>query len=317
MGNSLTVVMYHYVRDRNVGPYKGLKVRDTKEFDNQIKFISSNYNVITAEDLVSFFKYNDKIPENSCMLTFDDGYIDHYKNVLPILNKYNFKGCFYPTVIGSQQKVVLEVNKIHVIMSEIGYSYPNDLINRIKLCCKKLVEKEILDKNFSFDDLFNQYFKASGIYSKEEAFIKATLQYALPQEVRTMIINTIFKDVVSDSEESIAHSFYMSEDQIKELVNNGMHVGVHSANHVWLNKVSKEDQEKEIILSLDFLSKIYGSKTLDWSIAYPFGGYNSDTLDLCSKYNCAFAFTTVPQLFSINKDKYLEISRLDTNVISF
>ena len=72
--------MYHYVRDLKLSKYKKLKVLKIENFKKQIKYLKKNY---------IFFNPNDKIKnyinKKVCWLTFDDGYIDHYNYVLPIL----------------------------------------------------------------------------------------------------------------------------------------------------------------------------------------------------------------------------------------
>jgi peptidoglycan/xylan/chitin deacetylase (PgdA/CDA1 family) len=63
-----------------------------KEFDKQIKWLSSNgWTSYTLSELV---KLKD-IPNKSVVITFDDGYEDNFSNALPILKKYNFKATVY------------------------------------------------------------------------------------------------------------------------------------------------------------------------------------------------------------------------------
>ena len=48
--------------------------------------IKSTYKfLIKMEDFVDAIETNKKLPANSALLTFDDGYIDHYTQVLPVL----------------------------------------------------------------------------------------------------------------------------------------------------------------------------------------------------------------------------------------
>ena len=81
--------MYHYVRDLNNSNYPKIKGLDIKEFENQLIFLSKNYNVISIED---FYNKNFNINKKTCVLTFDDGYVDHYDFVLDKLLKYKMKG---------------------------------------------------------------------------------------------------------------------------------------------------------------------------------------------------------------------------------
>lgn len=313
MSNQISIVMYHYVRKRDTGLFNGLKVRDTEEFISQIKYLNSNYKIIDTDALLEAITFHKPLPDKACLLTFDDGYLDHYINVFPLLKKLHLKGCFYPTVIGTTRKILLEVNKIHVLMSEIGYSEPYKLINLIKEEYEKLQQKQLIDINVSFDSCFKKYAVAKGLYSKEEAFIKAMLQFALESKIRTQIINSIFEKVYTKGEESLAELFYASEDMLSVMVDCGMHIGVHSANHVWLNTLTKKEQEKEIQDSLDMLKRVYNNKLENWSIAYPFGGYDKNTIDICTKLGCKFGLTTNAKVATLDNESSLLLSRLDTN----
>ena len=43
-------------------------------------------------------------------ITFDDGYIDHYANVLPVLEREGIPGCFFPSLKCILRHEVLDVN---------------------------------------------------------------------------------------------------------------------------------------------------------------------------------------------------------------
>lgn len=61
------------------------------------KVVDSKKRVLT---LLEYHKLQSKNEANSndIVLTFDDGYKDNFDYVLPILEKYNLKGTFYPTL---------------------------------------------------------------------------------------------------------------------------------------------------------------------------------------------------------------------------
>ena len=56
--------------------------------------------------------------ENYCWLTFDDGYIDHYENVIPILEENKIKASFFAPVKSAKQDTILDVNKIQLILGK-------------------------------------------------------------------------------------------------------------------------------------------------------------------------------------------------------
>ena len=67
-----------------------------EQFDAQMKYlVDSGYSVITLDELLDAWAGNGKLPKKPVIITFDDGHIDVYKNVFPILQKYNLKATFF------------------------------------------------------------------------------------------------------------------------------------------------------------------------------------------------------------------------------
>jgi len=69
------------------------------------------------------------------------------------------------------------------------------------------------------------------------------------------------------------------------MIQSNMYVGCHGHQHLWLNTLSKSFQEQEIEKSLNHLNQI-GASTVDWVMNYPFGAYNSDTIDILKMKGC-------------------------------
>jgi peptidoglycan/xylan/chitin deacetylase (PgdA/CDA1 family) len=67
-----------------------------KEFKNQINYLNSKFNIIDYYQLRDFILNKKELPQNPCILTFDDGYKDHIEYVLPELLKRKISGFFFP-----------------------------------------------------------------------------------------------------------------------------------------------------------------------------------------------------------------------------
>jgi len=89
VGKQIPVIMYHGVSDTTWG-LEGLFMK-VNDFENQMKYLRDNgYETIFIEDIEK-----DYTGKKVVALTFDDGYIDFYTNVLPIIKKYNIKTNLY------------------------------------------------------------------------------------------------------------------------------------------------------------------------------------------------------------------------------
>lgn len=92
------ILMYHYV---SVPPVDANAVRRDLSvpadiFDQEMRYLSEQgYQTIQLRDLVKYFETGAQLPPKPIILTFDDGYADHYTNVFPTLKDFGFTGTFF------------------------------------------------------------------------------------------------------------------------------------------------------------------------------------------------------------------------------
>ena len=303
--NKLTIVMYHYVREIKNSQFPEIKGLEVDGFRRQLSYLQKNFNIITAEQIIQSVLLNKALPLNSCYLTFDDGYKDHFHYVLPELISRGIQGSFFVPSAVITEKKILDVNKIHFILA--AASNKLELISDLNSACKEL--------GFSEKDLKEYwvlYAKSDRFDTAEVMYIKRLLQHVLPQKIRYEITEILFKKYIGISENKFFTELYMSKTEIKKLVESGMYVGSHGDKHHWLNTLSIQDQEHDIQLGLDFLKSI-GASVENWIMCYPYGVYNEDTLTVLKKKNCAIGLTTTAELADFNLHSPLLLPRFDTN----
>ena len=298
--------MYHYIRKIKDSKYPEFKGLEIESFKKQLNFLESKFSIISAEDLIDFKTNNKSLPNKSCILTFDDGYKDHFANVFPELKKRNLKGLFFPPGEAIIKRKMLGTNKIHYI-----FASTKDKIKLVKelnnLLISHDINKKVLGKLWKEPSILSRF------DSKEEAYIKRVLQHeAISEKIRNIIFDILFKRYVTNDPYDFADKLYMSIEEIKTLINEGMYVGSHTMKHFRLNKLTKTDQDEEISNSIKFLNSL-GAPTQNWIMCYPYGAYNSDTLDLLYKKNCVFGLTTRVGEANLKKENFLELPRFDTN----
>lgn len=320
--NTITIVMYHYVRDPDKTAFPNIKARRIEEFKRQIEYLKENYHILGGDELKEIMENNINTSLNItrsykkkafAVLTFDDGYIDHYKTVLPILKKHRLKGIFGPIVAASIEKKVILTNKLHFILSVMEDNIP-ELIEKIfKLLDKQREEYNLEENDFYIKKLSNL---TSRFDTPQITFVKRLLQKELPGEVREKIISTLFEKYITKDEKGFAESLYMQAEHIKALVDEGMEIMGHSYSHPWLDNITKTEQHKEVELTRSFLEGIrenHTSKTKkDYIFCYPYGAWNEDLLSILKKNNFIIGFTTIPRVAHKN-DNPLLLPRLDTN----
>ena len=308
----LTIVMYHYVRDLKNSRFPGIKGLDTTLFKEQVEYMQKHYHFVSVEQVICAHNNGTALPEHAILLTFDDAYTDHFTNVFPILKKKGIQGAFFPPVKAVTKHTVLDVNKIHFILASTKEENLPKLLNEIKILLDRYRDEYTL---LPFDDYLNKLAVADHLDCKEVTFVKRLLQVNLDERLRKIITDILFQKTVDMDEAAFSRELYMSIDQIKCMVNSGMHIGSHGYDHYWLGSLPKDKQEFEIKESVKFIDEI-GGDVNNWTICYPYGNYNEDTISLLKKYNCQLGFTTNVDVASIDRqvaDKRFKLSRIDTN----
>ena len=308
MSRPCTVVMYHYVRDLKHSRFPGIKGLSVERFHHQLDYIQSHYTPIAAENLLeAIASAREDMPPNPILLTFDDGYSDHFANVFPLLDARGIRGCFFPPAQAVLEHKVLDVNKIQFVLASI--SNPESLLERVFSLLEEFrSEHELKSREAYLCAVSGEHrYDSHVVYA-----LKRLLQNVLPGPVRTEIVRRLFAEYVSSDETAFACELYMSIDQIRCMRRHGMHIGSHGYSHGWLNHISSEEQAIEVDQSLDFLEKV-GAARNEWTMCYPYGGFNDSLLRVLSDRQCRLGFTVEARIADLSVDNTLLLPRLDTN----
>lgn len=298
--------MYHYVRPIAQSKYPNIKGLELDLFKEQVKFFASNFSPVTMEQVVDSMYKRTKLPDNPILLTFDDGYKDHYQYVFPILKEHGMQGSFFvPSEIINRSKV-LDVNKIHFILA---CSDINDLIQRIFSVLDEYREKGyVIEDNQS---MYDKLAKANRWDSAEVIFAKRLLQTYLEEGLRTEIVDKLFVDIVGEDENIFSRKLYMSMDEIKEMKASGMFFGLHGERHYWLNNLPAEKMRQDVNNGLTFFRDVIDKEYIVMN--YPYGGYNEEVAAYMKEIGCKLGITVDARVADLGKDDPYLMPRLDTN----
>ena len=302
--SALTVVTYHYVRDLSRTRYPGLKACTVGDFEGQLDYIRRYYRVVGARDVVAAARGERTLGANACLLTFDDGLLDHYTTVFPCLIERGLTASFYPPVATVEGRRVLDVHKIQIILAaarDVG-----------KLARQILDMMEEYRRGWELpaaESFYREHAQPYMFDPPEVGFVKRVLQRVLPEPVRAAITARLFEEYVGDPEEVVVKELYMDLPQLRAMAWHGMEVGGHGARHVWLDALPPAEQEREIALTVEFLGRVYLRPPQDWVMCYPFGSYNNDTLAMLRAAGCALGLTSRQGLANLSTP--LELLRLD------
>lgn len=309
MSNRIAIVMYHYIRDLANSRFPGIKGLDLSYFRSQIQFFKSNFNVISYEHLRECIENKNALPARSLLLSFDDGYIDHYINAFPILTENNISGVFSMPGKIFAEGTLLDVNKIHLVLAAAGEEKTGELLQKVFRLLDYYRGMEFVYP--SNEELYSNLATANRFDNKDIMFVKRLLQAGLPERARNLIVNDLFREYIQVPENVVAKELYMSIDQIKLMKRSGMEFALHGYGHYWLEKLSYEEMKNDITKSLDLFQDVIDPN--NWVMIYPYGSYNDRVTSYIAGIGCKTGFTTEFRIADLETDSPLLLPRLDTN----
>ena len=297
----LTVIMYHYVRDRgdSAEAGSGIPGMSVVDFEMQLDKLSRQHTFVAWPAVRAALQGERPLPNSACLLTFDDGVRDHYINVFKILRDRSLSGLFFVLDRFESEGLIL-AHKIHYLLARLGLTGLREAI----------WEKLNLPQREQFTEAEKRYQMKYPPLSLDGRInlLKAILQRDLSAEVDPLLGNLF--EVHVGSENETARSYYLNPEQIREMAAGGMHFGGHSHSHPWFDWIEAEARLTEIKASADWLQQFEPGP---WAFAYPYGGLSEDAPHLLKAHGFVAAFTTNTQLR--HSDPYF-IGRLDGEEIA-
>ena len=280
----LTVMMYHYIHDRGDEAEAGTGIpgMPVMAFEAQLDDLAKRHTFVSWPVVRMAVQDQKPLPDSACLLTFDDGVLDHYFNAFRILRDRNISGLFFVMDRFENEGLTLP-HKIHFLLAKLGIS--------------KL--REVLWENLHSsqrDQLSEAEKKYSPKYpplslDNQINVLKSVLQRDLSKEVDSVLGNLFVRYI--GSQRDTARHYYLNSDQIQEMAAGGMHFGGHSHTHPWFDWIDAEARAIEIKASAERMQRIEPGP---WAFAYPYGSISEDSPSLLQQHGFGAAFTTQTQL---------------------
>ena len=302
--------MYHYVREKDpVLP--GLFYLDVDNFQRQLDFFEKNFGFVCEKDWHEVVKnpFNKSIPDG-VILTFDDGLIDHYKYVYPILRERGLWAIFYVSIGTLLEKKLLNVHRVHYLLARFGG----------EAVYKKL--NETLNDEFYISGFLEKLKSVPYSMQKMDNFsieVKKIVNYGLNPIYKDLVLEKIFQEF-GLNEDFIAENFYINKQHIREMSETGFFFGAHGYSHNLLSKFGSEDIEKEVSYSIEYLNNIQPQEIR--TFCYPYGGldsWNDAILEKLTLGKIDYGFCVESNDITIDDLKYrpMTLPRYDCNQFPF
>lgn len=265
----IKVLAYHRINNNDFDPL-GMNIR-VKSFEKQMRFIKRHYKLISLQQAVELLRSHQSIPDNTIVVTFDDGYKDNYINAYPILKKYNIPADIFLSAGAIEKKQILWFEAI---------------IASFKQTSKKCIDlTEIGLKRYKINTVMEKMDNVQEIVS----FAKN-----LSKEDREKMIVLLLEKLDLANRDLEFESSMLEWEDIREMKKNGIDFGSHGLNHSILSRLSEKEAEKEIGESKKIIQERVNSEVKFFT--YPNGGagdFNERIISLLKKNNFLAACTLV------------------------
>ena len=276
----MKALMYHYVRPEP-GELRHYRYLHAGDFNSQLDHLSETHGLLTRDGFERALETG--TPETGAILTFDDGFADHYNHVLPALKERGGWGIFYIPTGTYRRNKLLDVHRVHVLLGHFGGVKCMEILLDI-VRDDMLVDRQV--------EAFRNRTYAHQENDAETVRFKRMLNYYVSYEWRETLLDHMMKVLLDGEDEArLFERFYLTPAQIREMDSMGMVIGSHGVDHLVMSKLPIDRQRQEIEESCAYLADILG-RPVD-TFCYPYGAdhtFTTDTEGLLEQQGIKYSF---------------------------
>ena len=288
--NHLIILAYHRVMPEVENfPFDSKLISATpSQFEWQVKYIKSHYNLISFDDLVKLRESGEPLPERSIIITFDDGFDDNYLYAFPILKKHDAKASFF-------------ISTDYIGSDKIFW------FDWVAFLCNKLQKDIVLEVRPNGDSV-----ELSRTQHKTE-MVQSCLSFLkrISDEDRKEVIKQLESAVKKGAVKS-EFSRAMSWEMVKYMHDSAFaEIGSHAKSHAILSQLNDEELSIEVDESRGIICNQLSSKCS--TLSYPVGGataYNDNVVEAVKKAGYDYAVTYMPGLNIVGETSDYLLKRL-------
>lgn len=267
--NRAVVLMYHRVIPENRRPYchssPGIIVQEST-FRMHLALLRDHFRILSLDEFLQHMDCGMAFPRKSCLITFDDGWVDNYQTAYPILREHGVPAAiFLPfDYIGTerlfwQEELSMRLSLLLPSRNESDRQFLEGLMNGENVPTSEQLLRYI------------QELKNSG--------------YGTIMTVLERVRNYQDVDSMPDHDDR-----YIDWRQASEMGRHGVSFGSHCMSHRILTKLSAKEKRTEIIQSKLHLERALKCR-ID-SVAYPNGDFDEEVITLSSEAGYKLGFST-------------------------
>ena len=254
---------YHYIRpplERD--PHPEILGNSEAAFREHLDMLSKHFEIITPDEAVRFSHAQTppRFDRPGVLITFDDGLSDHHR-AARILAEHGLRALFFlPTCVLAD----LEPANPTVIHYGLATHRISGFLDSYHRALDGL--------GIQCDRYRIAYDRARDAAWPTIRRIKATLKYTLSSSEARAVLLHIYRNLLLPENPDMLRAMHLSHDQVREMLNMGHSIGVHSHTHLSVSaaRLSDEAFTREIISPQRYLESEFSTEV--FALSYPFGG---------------------------------------------
>jgi len=261
----LRVLTYHRVAEPEATPHlhPGLISATPAGFEEQVRYLAANYDVVSMEEVLAAWKGNRPLPSRSVLLTFDDGYRDFADVAWPILRDYRLPvTLFVATAYPGEPPKGFWWDRLYQAFVSTSRTDPFETpVGTLSLASPRA--------------------RGSGLRRTED-YVKE-----LPHDAAMAYVDKICSELGGKQAKVTT---VLDWEQLRALSHQGVVLGAHTRTHALLTQLPPEKAAEEIQGSQEDLRREVGSVLPVF--CYPDGAHNDSVVKMLREGRFELAFTT-------------------------
>lgn len=287
------VLAYHRVltpeQRTRTASQSGMVVED-RTFARHVALLARRFKVLTLDEFSDHLASRRSFRGPSCLVTFDDGWIDNFENALPVLRAHQLPAVmFLPVNFIGRRRLFTREALTHL------------LVRAIDVGRREPARRDALRAHLSPLGL------ASVLDSEHRDPLPAVLKVVSSHRYANApafeaLVSTLAAELRVDAAELSQLDTFIDWDQVEQLGQSGFAFGGHGADHRVLTQVAPAVATCEVELSKRELdSRLEGGVK---AFAYPNGAWNQSIAETVRAGGYSLAFTVDPGPVSCDDDPF-------------
>lgn len=275
------VLMYHRVlsadEQRRTGSHPALVV-NSLTFAMQMAVLRCRFNVMTMDQFADRMMRRVPFEPSSCVITFDDGWLDNFTNALPVLREHRLSATiFLPVNYIGRCRLFPREALTHLLVRTVFEVQKNpSCVSRFSELLAPVGLVDVLD------------LQESNPRSSIIAAVGSRRYMSVPSVER--LVGALAFELGIELDELGDADKFVDWDQVDAMSRENVAFGGHGAEHRVLTQVPEDVVDTEIRESKAMMDSRFGDVVPTFS--YPGGGWNLEVADRVKNSGYYLAFTT-------------------------